>query len=258
MRTLTLSLLTLALIPAASAAERPTLTANGGGQCAPERYYAPDDDAGTQPLARPHAVLAATLKAARGGDAREQRNLAVSYASGYLTSPCPERAAYWYGRAADGGDDRAKAWIARQVPFARLAAGPECVEASCGLSGEGMGQTLSLVADPKGHFQAKLTINGVTVDGIIDTGATLVSLGSDIAARMGISPEGGTKGLAAIANGAVIPVYKKMVPQLKVGTITLTNVECSIGNAGAPTLIGMSFLRRVKMNAVGGTMILTQ
>lgn len=258
MRALTLSLLTLAVLPAASAAEYPILTANGGASCAPERYYAPDDDAGAQPLARPHAILAATLKAARAGDAREQRNLAVSYDSGYLISPCPEQAAYWYGRAAAGGDDRAKAWVAHQMPFARLAAGPECAEASCGLSGDGLGQTLSLVADPKGHFQAKLTINGVTVDGIIDTGATLVSLGSDVAARMGISPDGGTKGLAAIANGAVIPVYKKTVPQLKVGTITLTHVECSIGNAGAPTLIGMSFLRRVKMSAVGGTMILTQ
>jgi aspartyl protease family protein len=225
-------------------------------ECAVEAYASPDGHADVYPLSKPHAELLRTLNAAKKGNATEQRNLAVSYESGYLVTQCAEKAGYWYRRAAKSGDKVATAWVAEHDMLDMLSAGPECVGSGCNLASAGMPQTMSLIADSRGHFHSSLTINGVEVQGVIDTGATLVSISTATASAMGIPLEGGHAGRSQTANGA-INMLSKVMPSVRIGNIVLENVEISI-SANTPTLIGMSVLSRLKIREENGQMVLSK
>lgn len=225
--------------------------------CGEERYFHPDDSYRQNALAAPHAEFAAMQREAKRGNTVGQRNLAVSYESGYLVSACPGKAAHWYRHAAKGGDKVAQEWIKRHDAIAQLAAGPECAGSNCGADIPGAPQTMSLVSDPQGHYFADLTINGMTVRGMIDTGATSIALDEATAAKMGITAAGGHSGIAQTANGN-IGIVTKTVPLVKIGPIALDNVEVSIGTSSHIPLIGMSVLRRLRISAAGGQMVLSR
>lgn len=90
-----------------------------------EVYYSPDDFYYRHPLRHPDAEFAKSYTLAQAGNALEQRNVAVSYDAGYLVSACPEKAHYWYQKAANNGDLIAQDWIARYNRFQVMFAGPE-------------------------------------------------------------------------------------------------------------------------------------
>ncbi|WP_170228220.1 retropepsin-like aspartic protease [Denitratisoma oestradiolicum] len=246
----------VAFVPASIAGNQAISDADG--ECVMDAYSAPDDYSGSYPLIRPHADLAKTIKAARTGDIKEQRNLAVSYATGYLVSKCMEKADYWYRLAAKGGDEVSKSWVARRDMFYKLSAGPECMESACNIFDDGMPQFLSITVDQHMKYVAPLTINGVTVTGLIDTGAYSLLIDSDTAKRMGISLEGAKQGKATVASGTSVATLTTTVSAIKVGGITLNNVEIVVGQPGSHILIGMKVLNRLKMTAAGGQMALSK
>lgn len=222
-----------------------------------KEYFHPDDHRSEAALARPHRNFAKMAAEAAQGNPQQQRSLAISYETGYLVAPCPPKADFWYRKAASGGDELAAEWVRSADLRSRLASRPECAGPYCSSDDPEAAQTMSLVADPRGHFYAELTINGVTERGMIDTGATLVALSAATAAKMGISSSGAVVGAATTANGKVATL-NKMVPRMKIGSIVLENVEVSVSeNLGQP-LIGMSVLKRLKMRAEKGQMTLTK
>ena len=97
--------------------------------CELEQYYAPDDEALTKPLAKPHPALIKMRRLAIRGDATQQYNLARVYELGTMVSGCLEKAEYWYRKAAFNGNQNAQDWVAREymesrkssVPVARVA-----------------------------------------------------------------------------------------------------------------------------------------
>lgn len=228
-----------------------------GDECDREEYFHPDETRSREVLKRPHAEFARMRLAARKGDPSEQRNLAVSYESGYLVGRCFPKAVEWYGRAAKGGDEVAKKWLARNDGLLKLMSAPECYGASCNMGGEGLPRTMSLVSDPRGHFFADVTINGVTARGMIDTGASGLALGAATAEKMGVSSAGGKAGAASTANGTTSTISKR-VPFVKVGVFTLEDVEVAILTNLDQPLIGMNVLRRLRMSSAGGQMTLSQ
>lgn len=118
--------------------------------------------------------------------------------------------------------------------------------------------TVRLTATSGGHFVTSGSINGVGVDFLVDTGATFVAMGIDDARRIGIRYLNGTRGYSSTANG-VVETYRVMLDSVKVGDITLTNVEGSVLPASMPgVLLGMSFLRRLQMTRENSTMVLTK
>lgn len=226
--------------------------------CEPELYFASEDMLNESPLARPAPDFRRRLRAAKRGDAVEQRSLAASYESGYLVSPCKEKALYWYRQAGRNGDEPAKRWLAQYEALATLAGGPECSDCTCSVSeGDDSPRVMTLRSGRYGHFFADLTINGVTVrDAMIDTGASTIAISTATAGLMGISLEG-TATQSRTANGVVSGIIK-IVPQVRVGQITLKDILVMIlPNVGTP-LIGMSFLGRLKMSAAHGQMILSR
>lgn len=116
--------------------------------------------------------------------------------------------------------------------------------------------TATLIADSNGHFVTLGTINGASVRFVVDTGATMVSMGVDDARRAGVNYLKGTRGYSQTANG-VVAVYRVKLDSVKVGGITLNNVDGVVHEGALPVvLLGMSFLGQLDMRHEGDSLTL--
>lgn len=115
-----------------------------------------------------------------------------------------------------------------------------------------------LNADARGHFETVGTINGTSVKFLVDTGASMVSMGLSDARRIGINYMQGEPGYSNTANG-VIRVYRVKLDAVRIGDITLNGVDGSVQEGNMPfVLLGMSFLNRLEMNRRGDTLTLVK
>jgi aspartyl protease family protein len=116
-----------------------------------------------------------------------------------------------------------------------------------------------LNADGTGHFLTNGTINGGQVKFLVDTGATMVSMGVSDARRLGINYLKGERGASNTANG-IATVYHVKLDSVRVGSITMTNIDGVVHeNSDMPfVLLGMSFLGRLEMKHEGQTLTMMQ
>lgn len=127
-------------------------------------------------------------------------------------------------------------------------------------AGSGGAQRTTLTADASGHFFTVAVVNGVSLRFIVDTGASVVTIGSSDAKRAGISYLSGERGLMQTANG-LAPAYRVKLDTVRLGEIMLNNVDGVVveGNAlGGVGLLGLSFLNRIEMRRDGDSMTLTR
>lgn len=232
-------------------------TSRAAADCGPEQYFHADDQDNTHPLQKPAPAFAKALRQATRGVAVEERNLAVYYESGYMVTRCQEKADYWYERAALHGDEVAKAALSRTVAFARLRESHECFGDACSAATGGTTQVAFLQASGPGGFATMVTINGKAVRGIIDTGASYVSISANTAKELGIGYENGRQLKMKTANGTVSN-SAVVFDSVTVGGITVRNVAGTVGPSDMPVLIGMSFLKHVNMSTNGNTMTLVK
>jgi len=127
-------------------------------------------------------------------------------------------------------------------------------------SSQGNSRTqVTLSPDSSGHYFADGQVNGGHIRFLVDTGATLISMSSAEAARLGIDYRRGERGYAIVADGRRVPTYRIRLDRVAVGDITLFNVEASIGEGGmGAALLGMSFLNRTEMLREGQNLTLTK
>jgi aspartyl protease family protein len=118
---------------------------------------------------------------------------------------------------------------------------------------------VSLYADQAGHFLGNLSVNGVSLKYLVDTGATTVAFNSGDAKYAKIDYEKGERIQMSAANG-VVSAYLVKLNTLKIGTITLNNIEATVNEGGSPTvvLLGMSALNRLDMKRDNSIMTLTK
>lgn len=125
----------------------------------------------------------------------------------------------------------------------------------------GMGQAASVVgnssnatssatlyANAQGHFISDCQINGASLKFLVDTGATTVALNSGDAKFANIDYKRGEPIQISTANG-IVTAYRVTIANLKIGGITLSQVEASVLEGGSPpiVLLGMSALNRLEM-----------
>lgn len=135
----------------------------------------------------------------------------------------------------------------------RLDLGQAPVRVAPQVAGEG---TLSLVADLRGHFFTQGRVNGAGVRFLVDTGASMVSMGAPDAARAGIDYRKGQRGMAQTAGG-MAHVWLVRLDTVQLGTITLHGVEALVHENPLPfVLLGMSFLNRTDMERQGDRLVL--
>lgn len=127
------------------------------------------------------------------------------------------------------------------------------------VSDSGVNSPVSLYADSRGHFFGSLTINGVSLKYLVDTGATTVALNSGDAKYAKINYESGRKVRMSTANG-IVSAYSVTLNTLKIGTIILHNVEATVLEGGSPpvVLLGMSAQNKLQVKRENSVMTLTK
>ncbi|UVK40591.1 TIGR02281 family clan AA aspartic protease [Mesorhizobium sp. AR10] len=124
-----------------------------------------------------------------------------------------------------------------------------------------LGRKVLVAADERGHFTTSLKLNGRQVDGLIDTGATLVAINTSTARRIGLSlNQSDFRHEVNTANGA-IKAAVVTIDRLQIGKITVEDVQAVVldDKALRANLIGMSFLQRLqKYQVENGTLLLVQ
>lgn len=114
--------------------------------------------------------------------------------------------------------------------------------------------------DTRGMYRMPGSINGQTVDFLVDTGATHVSMNAEQARRLGIDYRvHGERGMASTASD-VVPVYRVKLDRVQLGDITLRQVSAIVleGTQPPDVLLGQSFLNRLEMQRENEAMVLRE
>lgn len=127
----------------------------------------------------------------------------------------------------------------------------------------GLGQpsetSVSLWPTNHGMYMANGSIGAQTVQFMVDTGATYIALNAHDARRLNVDYRQGQQVQLSTASKVEIG-YLVRLPQVKVGSILVRDVEAVVLDSGFPTtpLLGMSFLNRVDMQRSGQELRLRQ
>lgn len=105
---------------------------------------------------------------------------------------------------------------------------------------------LLLKADASGHYRLEGAINGQPVQLLLDTGATRVTVPSQVAARLGLVATGSSRVNTAAGQ---IQVQTSQIESLAMGPLTLYDLSVFINPAadGEEILVGMNALGRLEL-----------
>lgn len=117
--------------------------------------------------------------------------------------------------------------------------------------------TVTINQDEYGHYSFIGEINNKEVKFLLDTGATTVAVPKGVANYLGLHY--GQTYYSNTANGKSLS-YEAIAKEIRVGAITLINVESSIssGLEGDEILLGMSFLKNLSIIQEQGKIVLMQ
>jgi aspartyl protease family protein len=125
-----------------------------------------------------------------------------------------------------------------------------------GDSGGSGGSRIVLPAGSGGHYTGLGSINGHPMHFVIDTGATMISMGADTAAELGLDYSASTAAGVMTANGAVA-ARKLTLNSVRVGDVTVYNVEAMVVPQSMPVvLLGNTFLSHFQMHSDSSSLVL--
>jgi aspartyl protease family protein len=109
-----------------------------------------------------------------------------------------------------------------------------------------------------GAYTTVGTINGRTVNFMVDTGATAVAMHANQAKRLGIPYKLEGKLIHVNTASGIAAAYDVILDKVQVGDIILNNVRGFVIDTIGPArvLLGMSFLNQVKMEDQGSALLL--
>ena len=124
-------------------------------------------------------------------------------------------------------------------------------------TGENGVHVVELKRNRMGHYHVTGSINGHTVEFMLDTGATDIAIPASVAEEIGLQRYG--REAFNTANGVAYG-YATRLDQVRVGDITLQDLAASINPnmTDDVVLLGMSFLKRIEFTQRGDTLILRQ
>lgn len=122
-------------------------------------------------------------------------------------------------------------------------------------------RVVALQADRRGHFATDLGVNNQFVKALVDTGASVVAFSHEDALKAGIRPKPGDYTVRMQTANGIVHAAKARIPEMRLQGIVVRDVEATIMPPGALniTLLGMSFLKRLKSFEMNGnTLVLRQ
>jgi aspartyl protease family protein len=95
-----------------------------------------------------------------------------------------------------------------------------------------------------GHFEADVSVNGQTIQMLVDTGASMVALSHADAERIGIIPENLDYSMTVMTANGRTRAAPVTLDRVAIGPIVRTGVAASVAEDGKldQSLLGMSFL----------------
>ncbi|WP_057956222.1 retropepsin-like aspartic protease family protein [endosymbiont of Ridgeia piscesae] len=119
-------------------------------------------------------------------------------------------------------------------------------------------QSAKVWRDETGSFTILGSINGRTVQFLLDTGATAVAMSGVEARRLGIAYKRKGTPIAVGTASGMARAYEVTLREVRVGAITLRGVRGFIieGNSPTQVLLGMSFLSQLTMQDKGAYLLL--
>jgi aspartyl protease family protein len=114
--------------------------------------------------------------------------------------------------------------------------------------------SVTLLADTRGHFFVEPTVNGNRIRMMVDTGATTVSLTKEDAKLVGVNPAPADFTISASTANGLVYVAPVLLKEVAIGDISLHNVIAVVHpqNRLAQSLLGMSFLSKLSHVEIGG------
>lgn len=119
---------------------------------------------------------------------------------------------------------------------------------------------VQIFRDGRGMYRTVGSINGLTVNFLVDTGATTIAMNEQQAKRIGLDYRvSGQPRYVSTASG-IAQGFRIVLNSVKVGEIELLNVEAIVLSGSHPTstLLGMSFLGRLQLTHEGDRLQLTK
>jgi aspartyl protease family protein len=120
--------------------------------------------------------------------------------------------------------------------------------------------SVELRAGRNGHFETSAAINGRPINVLVDTGATVVALTYEDARTAGVQVgENDFRYVGNTANGKA-RFAAVMLDDVRIGDVIVRNVQASVSEPGKlhVSLLGMSFLSRLRMDMRPGQLVLEQ
>jgi aspartyl protease family protein len=123
-------------------------------------------------------------------------------------------------------------------------------------AGGGTNDSVTLAPDARGHFVAMGSFNGRPIRFVVDTGASMISLGASDARRLGLDLSAAQVGAAQTAAGPTL-VRQVRLDSVSLGAVTISGVDALVHENDLPVaLLGMSFLNRMEMRRDSDTLTL--
>jgi aspartyl protease family protein len=118
-----------------------------------------------------------------------------------------------------------------------------------------------LSADRRGHFETTMTVNGKPLKAMVDTGASVIALTYEDGRALGLVRPGDRYDMQMMTANGSAKAKRVSLNTVRVGGISLNNVEAIIGQEGAlgVNLLGMTFLKKLRtFEMKSGRLILEQ
>ena len=120
-------------------------------------------------------------------------------------------------------------------------------------------QVVSIPRDAMMQYQTNASINGRSMQVLVDTGANVVALNSAHAQALGVDYTAGAPARVETASGTA-SAWVVTLKSVDVGGIRVDNVQATVveGDFPSTVLLGMTYLRHVQMEETGGVLSLSR
>ncbi|HYQ39541.1 MAG TPA: TIGR02281 family clan AA aspartic protease [Pseudomonas sp.] len=117
---------------------------------------------------------------------------------------------------------------------------------------------MSIARGNNGHYATAGSINGQSVQFLVDTGASSVAMNEAQAKRLGLDYQNRGQPMQVNTAGGVMPAWRLTLDRVKVGSLEVLGVDAAViaGNSPSEVLLGMSYLNRVRWREDQGLLLL--
>lgn len=121
------------------------------------------------------------------------------------------------------------------------------------------GKTVQLKRRDDGHFWVRAKVNGHNVDFMIDSGATVTALSTDLAREVNVDIDDNGYPVAIETANGVVMAKRGSISKLQIETIQMDDLPITVSdNLGETNLLGMNFLDRLSNWQVKGDVMTLQ